>query len=247
MGIVKFIKKVWDATKLKAPAGTKIIGDAVPFTPVGAGIGIIGGAKKIVGGLSGVAKVAYTKLRPDVFGKGIATGLKYVGKKTLGGGLLGGLAGLGYGVAKGGITGETPNARKILQSSLVGAGIGISPLGGGLGAAAGLITEGAKKAGDIVLPKPDITTPTNPYADFKYPDFNFPEIPQATTVIYPPQLAPPSVGSSFSPSVSLGGGGIGENLPLLLLLAGGLGVGGYAIAKRRKRKKKKKYKKRKKR
>lgn len=186
---------------------------------------------------------------------------KVLGKAALGGAITGGLITVGSEVSKSGITGETPNIIDVIErtkrGAIVGAGIGVSPLGGLYGAVRGTEIVTGKKAKETIqelfgitrgqikkiptdisgfpeIPNP-IVNPTN--------IFNFPgsSLSPSTPQVY---LAAPS--PAFAPSVSVSGGigGTGENLPLMLLLLGlGVGTGGYLLGKRKK-KKRKKYKKR---
>lgn len=256
----------------------KVQSNVVPFSPAG-GAGALKGAGTIAKGAYNALKTFATKktINPAAGVSGTGNIIKTLAKSAGVGALAGGLFGAGKTISKAAVSGQVPTAKEaastIGKTTAAGAGVGLSPLGGGVGIIEGTgstVTKTAQNFYNILKGKGQSMIPenyTNPFKDIKdnlptYPsptiNLNYtiptgtqisdimPTTPQAI-YIETPQMSPiqtPSVG--FSPSFSVGGGGgISESLPLLLLL--GAGFGGYALGKRTKRKKKryKKYKRRK--
>lgn len=273
MGIWQTIKKV--GRFIDNPANvdkSKVRSLVVPFSPASKGAAVVKGTGNIIKTFyEGVKSFTTKKTINPAAGQTGSKVLSTLGKAVGTGALVGGIFQGGRLIAKAGVSGELPSAsdaaKSISRGVTTGAGLGLSPLGGALGALEGGATKGVQTvkqqvqnifglgqsriedATNIFKNVKD-TLPTSPTTNiYNYlPEKFSPQdiMPQTPQMLYLESPAVPSISTpSFSPSISMGGigGGLSENLPLLLLAAG-LG-GGYLLGKRKR--KKKRYKKRKRR
>lgn len=227
--------------------GKRVVSGVVPFGPA------VSKAPGVIKGFSNVIKRATTN---PFAGVTVKQGLKNIGGKAFGLGISGAATGTAYGISKSLASGEPASIKTIFKGAGYGVSAGLSLPGAVFGEIAGLGQKTVRVGTDLVkkLPTSNMNNPTtptwnlNPYD--KLPNIDIPHFPEKITMeglptnIQMPAAAPVNISlpsSSFSPSVSAGGG-IGDILPLLLLMGAGAGVVGYAVGKR---KKKKKYKKRK--
>lgn len=214
---------------------------------------VAGGTKDII---KGTGNYIARKFSNPLAGVGVKTGVRNVGTRLLGGALGGLIAGgslivsrsvgknepvssIPSTLGKAGALGLAFAGNPI--TALLGYGVGTAERAGG--AVKGLVSNNPYLNSKTFFDQMDgmygkvsppvfsggiSTQPVN--LGFSVPQMQMPPVPSFTA---------PS--SSFSPSVSVGGGGFDPLL--LLLLAGGAGALGYQVGKR----KKKKYKKRRKR
>jgi len=208
---------------------------------------------------------------PMAGAKTVKEGLKQLGGAVGAGAATFGLGSIAYQGANAIVSGNTPNAgdftKNVVKSSAIGASTGISKFPGFAGILEGTGTNVSKVAKDFynklagkgqsMIPD-NWQSPTNKFKDitndlptYPMPDINLTyNLPNGFT---PRDILPstpqtfvfesPSPSAGFNPSFSLGGGGMGDSLPIWLLAAG-LG-GGFLLG--RKKRRKKKYKKRKRR
>ncbi len=268
MGIVSrlknvgsFVKKVvtFDMSKaVKQP----VVNNVMPSVGRGAGTGIKAG----LGALKNVVARATTN---PLSGTTVKAGLGSLGKKVLGGAIAGGGAVVSYNVAKAGVEGKAPNFAGLGGGALVGTGLALNPVSGTLGATAGFMSkigEGvtipqfSKIGGGVTIPnfRPPTTAGFTPNAfDIASEKLGniFENIPQFSTpqITTPINITSPDIGgysAGFSPSISVGDGGMSSIFPLLAMGLLGGGALGYTLGKRKKKKrkttKKKRYKKKKK-
>lgn len=278
VNIVRDVKKAFnwgvDATKKvfsSNPLGLKKTTSFVmPISPASNTKTIISTSGNIAKSLYQGIKTFATKktFNPAAGEKGIKNIGRALGSAVAVAGMTGGLYGAGKLTTSSIMTGKTPTAsqtfKTISKTAGIGAGIGISPVGGAIGLLEGggiatgqaakntinkLLGLGQSRIEDAtkVFKMPEMTMPTTPQItnNFSIPEgFNtsFPSgsslFPQPITNI----TIPSTGGGGFS--VNMPSSGM-ENLPLMLMLmAGGIGAGGYLLGKRKKRKRKK-YKKKK--
>jgi len=270
MAIWQKVKKVGKYILQGPDTKVKVVSNLVPFAP--AGPGAVAGVSKAGGVIKSIwqgVKTFTTKktINPASGVTGTGNVLKTLGKVAGTGALVGTIFQGGRLISKAGVSGEIPSPAETVSSlkkgAVTGAGLGLSPAGGLIGAleGGGKLTSNvvnnfwdamkgkgqSKIPSDWSNPLKDIkdNLPTTPTITNNY-NFTMPDVPTGTLPTTPQAIyfespqAPSYQAPSFAPSFSLGGGGgLGESLPLLLLL--GAGLGGYAIGKR----KKKRYKKRK--
>lgn len=160
-----------------------------------------------------------------------------------------GVLGLGRYAATGNL--KLPSGREVAAVS----GFAINPIAASIGLAEGGFTKVRNVTSSAYdkaknefysLTKPDVPAiPTIPADVLNM--INGYRTPNTSTVIdFSPASTPVNVtlpSSSFSPYTQVGGGGIGEMLPLLLLLGGGAALGGYALGKHKRKKRKSKKRK----
>jgi len=222
------------------PAGTR--GGTVPIAPSGA----VGFGAAAIRGVRGLFAKATTNPFANL-GFGAAA-------KKVGLGVLGGTAAYGsYEMIRAASSGE-PLRFDPRRAALIGGGFGIgtpaSILAGFAFGSGEKIVGTAKKFGVEILPDewrtglPPIDIPQIPSTPFgvQYdaPTFN---IDFGSALQTPSGLPSGTVGTVFSPSVSVGGQGESSLLPLMIAL-GLVGGGGYLLGrKRRKRKSRKRRKK----
>lgn len=231
----------------------------VTFSPSG-GVGAIKTGGNILSKAWTGLKTITTKktINPAVGVSGAGNIAKVLGKSMALGATTFGIGFTGHQLAKGFISGKVPDPQQFskgfIKSVGTGAGFGLSPVGGGLGALQGLginLQDLGKKGYDYIgsgdyarwmqqIKKPDV--PSYEFPQFKTPDINFTSPSFNLSV---PQAEMPSFNMtmpSYSPNLSVGGGDSFTPLLLTLLAGGGLG---YALGRKRRKKKYKKRKRRK--
>lgn len=268
-GIRSFVRQITHVPK--TVNGKPFVSNVVPLAR---GASIVGKAGSVAKSFYEGIKTFTTKktINPAAGVSGAKNILSKLGKAAGVGATVGAIFQGGREIAKAGVSGDVPSvsdvSKSLTKGVVTGAGLGLSPLGGAIGALEGggkKISTVAQQFWDAMRGKGKSVMPdgfTNPFKDpsdviknIRLPDqnFNF-TVPEGfTTQGMMPQTpqnifieTPQTPQASFSPNLSFGGmgGGLAENLPLLLLLGGGLA--GFAVGRktRKKKRKKKKYKKR---
>lgn len=214
-------------------------------SPVMAGTVPISPASNVVAG-AGLARSAGRAIK-SVFQRATGNPLASGGVKGLAS-RIGGRA-LGYGLAVEAFQYQRSKAKGVPFNPIPNLGSVLAFAVNPISAFGGTIIGGTEKVGKEITDIAKERLPQSSVVDFGQPTFNF-TLPEVPIQAFPSELpstsfgAPSaSYGTSFNPSISVGGGGIPPEL--LLLLIGGAGLVGYGAGRRRKRKKYKRKKRKK--